>query len=128
MSSEPTQPRTLHELTRSVAGQLAAGESVEGVVQQLVARGWPEVSAREFVVNASQSTSMARASAGESRAVKLHNRQRIGRGALLILGGAAISALGLSLPDASASLFLFAVGILLAVFGTLDFLFGLSGQ
>jgi len=51
---EPTAiaPRSLKEVTAGVVRQLAAGKSQELVIQQLIARGWPEISARHFVANA----------------------------------------------------------------------------
>lgn len=48
-------PPTLQELTRSVYRQLAMGMSRSDVMQQLIARGWPEVTAQQFVTNAAQS-------------------------------------------------------------------------
>ena len=53
--SQPTQPPSLQEITRAVIRQLMNGKSREAVTQDLVARGWPEVSARQFVTNAAQS-------------------------------------------------------------------------
>jgi hypothetical protein len=51
----PPQPISLQELTHAVVSQLMSGKSREVVTQTLVARGWPEVSARQFVVNTAQS-------------------------------------------------------------------------
>jgi hypothetical protein len=45
----------LQELTHAVISQLMSGKSHEVVTQTLVARGWPEVSARQFVLNTAQS-------------------------------------------------------------------------
>ena len=47
-----TAPRSLKELPAGVVRQLAAGKSQELIIQQLIARGWPEISARHFVANA----------------------------------------------------------------------------
>jgi hypothetical protein len=53
--SPSPQPLSLQELTQAVLNQLVAGRSQDAVTQSLVARGWPEVSARQFVVNTAQS-------------------------------------------------------------------------
>jgi hypothetical protein len=128
--SSPSPEESLPTLTRSVRAQLAAGQSRGEVVQQLVGRGWPLASARQFVANAANG---AVDTAGEVAALPLERhphitlrRLRVLRGALLIVLGVCIAAGGLALSDSAASLYLFAVGVILGVFGLLDFLFGLS--
>jgi hypothetical protein len=127
--SEPNpkmNPGTLKDLTHTVARQLAAGHSQEHVIQQLIARGWPAASAQQFVANARRISGMYRAAATERVLALRHCRGRILRGLLGLLVGLSIGAFGLSLADTSTSLFLFAVGVILCVFGVVDFLFGLS--
>ncbi|MCL4507432.1 MAG: hypothetical protein M1434_00350 [Chloroflexi bacterium] len=51
------QPRTLKELTSTLVKQLAAGTSQELLISQLVERGWPAVSARQFIANVAQTAS-----------------------------------------------------------------------
>ena len=111
----------MKDLTETVTQQLAAGTDREAIVNYLVQRGWPETSARRFVANVRVTPS-----AIMHRQSVQHGRWRIVRGLLLILLGVAIIAAGLALDDPSASLFVFSVGVILSVFGLLDFLFGIS--
>jgi hypothetical protein len=45
----------MQQLTHAVISQLMSGKSQAVVTQSLVERGWPEVSAHQFVVNTAQS-------------------------------------------------------------------------
>ncbi|GEM_PF-6524361 len=55
MSPDPVaQQSTLKQLTRALGKQLAAGVSHEKLIHELLARGWPEESARHFIVNLAQ--------------------------------------------------------------------------
>ena len=101
--------------------QLAAGTDRTVVVKGLVERGWPEVSARRFVANVRVTPLAASRRQGAQ-----HERWRVARGLLLMLLGAVVVAAGLALDDPSASLFVFSAGVILSVFGLLDFLFGIS--
>ena len=60
----------MKDLTGEMVKKLVAGVSHEKIVQQLVERGWPAVSARQFVANLAQ-TVHQRDDVGEDREVKL---------------------------------------------------------
>ena len=122
--------QSLKELSESIARQLAKGTKPQTLIGQLVARGWPEVSARQFVANARQTLSVFEVNPGElderTKNVRLYKR-RIIRGLVLTLIGIVTIVVGLGMRDASASLYHFAMGVILTVFEALDFLSGVSG-
>ena len=115
------QSGSLKELTESVAQQLAAGVDRDALTRSLVERGWPERAARRFVAGV-----RAAPAAVAQRQRARHERWRIARGLLLLALGAAVIAAGLALGDPSGSLFVFSAGVILSVFGLLDFLSGIS--
>jgi hypothetical protein len=122
------QKSSLQELQSAVVRQLVAGADQRSVIQQLIERGWPEVSARKFVSNLAQTSASTtgRIEMSHSEHAAHHGRWRALRGLILILVGMVIMGAGLALRDPSFSLFTFAVGVILAVFGLLDLLFGIS--
>jgi hypothetical protein len=69
--------------------QLISGKSREMVTQSLVARGWPEVSARQFVINTAQAISKPQIQVDEDdehQAIAEMFRRRITRDFLLTSG------------------------------------------
>jgi small-conductance mechanosensitive channel len=120
------QMGSMQELTNVVTRQLAAGKTQDEVIQQLVQRGWPMVSARQFVANLGSPSGAVQNTVRQRRTLTLHGKWRLLRGILLIVTGMVTVGAGLAVSDLSTSLFIFAVGVILFVFGLLDFLFGLS--
>ncbi|MCL5999401.1 MAG: hypothetical protein M1546_25565 [Chloroflexi bacterium] len=129
-------PLTLQEVTNLVSRQLAAGQGRDVIIQQLVTRGWPEVSARHFVTNAAQTAhspqSQAAQHAGEDarddeeRAVvaELYRRRMI-RGLVWALTGLFTLAMFFNVSQALGGVSLFFMAAI--IFGAVDFVVGLIG-
>ena len=132
-------PLTLQEITNLVSKQLAAGQGHDVIIQQLVTRGWPEVTARHFVVNAAQTThspqsvqSQSAQHAGEDdrddeeRAIVAEMyRRRMIRGLVWALTGLFTLAMFFSVSQALGGVSLFFMAAV--IFGTVDFVVGLIG-
>jgi hypothetical protein len=98
MRDNPTlQPRTLQEVTGSVIRQLMNGKSQEFVIGQLVARGWPEVSARTFVANAARNAKGHHEPDEERQAIAEYYRRRTRRSFVLSIVSLAITLVAFSL-------------------------------
>ena len=116
---------TLKEITESVARQKANGAPAERIVRRLIERGWPEASARQFVMNVHAERALY-GEAGERRALARQGRLRALRGFVCILIGLVLIVVGLSLSDVFQGLYHFAIGILLCIFESIDFMSGVT--
>jgi hypothetical protein len=123
----PSQGQSLRDLSDSIARQRACGVKPGDLTHQLIERGWPEVTARQFVANAAQMAGALREQSAERRAAARPHKQRALRGLFCILLGFAIIVVGLNHTDASAGLYCFAMGVLLCIFESIDCLAGLTG-
>lgn len=117
---------SFRDLQDGLIRQLAGGADQPGVVRQLIERGWPEVTARKFVNSLAPEGSIERIAIDQNHDAAQLERRRVGRGLILIVAGMVVTGGGLAMSDPSFSLFAFAVGVIIAVFGLLDLLFGLS--
>jgi hypothetical protein len=80
-----THEPTLKEITGKMIRQLASGVSQEKLIVQLKARGWPEVSARQFVANLAQ-TALQHDDVDDERDAHIEQlRRRILRDFILVL-------------------------------------------
>lgn len=128
MPGSPAPPQTLRELTDSVNQQLSHGVSSDVVVKQLLDRGWPEVTARQFVANAARNAGAATQDAGSSaerRQIAELYKRRMFRGLAWTLGGLAITLVSLDLARYNGGVSFFCFGAIL--FGFIDFLTALAG-
>ena len=151
------QGSTLSEITQSIAHMKLCGIPVDLIVRQLVERGWPESSARQFVANVKMDTERDFAggqNAGytipgrdeplyktvrrnSTRASKLsdaerheemrYSRLRVLRGLMSIIIGLSIIVVSLTEGDPYVGLFLFAIGVLLCTLEAIDIAFGIAG-
>lgn len=121
-----TQQGSLKELKHTIISQLSTGVDQGSVIQQLIERGWPEVSARHFVASLIPGIVTGQAIAAHPAHVVDHGKWRALRGIVFICAGLVIMVIGLAIREPSISLFTFAVGVILGVFGLLDLLFGIS--
>ena len=120
---------SFQELTRAIVTQLNQGVSQADVIVQLVARGWPEVSANEYVTRQAVIAGNMRRKSENDGDVKHYYamvyKRRMKRGLLWTLGGLAISLASLSLAQTGgAASFIFFGAIIVSV---IDFLAGLVG-
>ena len=118
--------QSLKELTDTVAGQMAKGVRPQAIIDQLIKRGWPEMTARQFVAN-------SHLKSGELRMVSLERRTRtrnyrlwLLRSLLILVNSLVIIAVGVHVQDIYLGLFHFTMGVLLFIFVSLDFLSGIS--
>jgi hypothetical protein len=126
--------KSLKELTALIAKQLARGAKPQTLINQLIARGWPEATARQFVSNARRAHLQRALEAfdthntaqGEPERQIREYRRRILRGLLCSLIGLALIVVGLGMHDTSNGLYHFSMGVVLTVFESLDLLNGLS--
>lgn len=126
-NSVPSRGHSLRDLSISIATQLARGAQPDDLVRQLVGRGWPEVTARQFIANAGHLSGVLLEQANERRAAARPHKQRAIRGLLCTIAGFGIAIIGLNSPDVSAGIYHFAVGVILCIFESIDCLSGLSG-
>ena len=133
------------------------GTPVDLIVSQLVERGWPESSAKQFVANIKMNTERDLAggeNAGytvpgrdeplyrtvkrnSTRASKLsdaerheemrYSRLRVLRGLICVIIGLSIIIASLTEGDPYVGLFLFAIGVLLCTLEAIDIVFGITG-
>jgi hypothetical protein len=122
-----TQPQTLKVLSDTIARQLAGGKSHKAAIQALVERGWPEVSARQFVANAEHLSDVYKAIAEECRCQGEECKRLMLRGVLWVVAGVCIVVLGLMLENMAVSFILFAVGVIVAIVESIDFMHGVTG-
>jgi hypothetical protein len=122
-----TQPQTLRELSDSIARQLAGGKNHGDAVQELVERGWPEVSARQFVANAEHLSGVYKAIAEECRCQGEECKRLMLRGVLWAIAGVCIVVLALMLENMALSFILFALGVIVAIVESIDFMHGVTG-
>ena len=120
----PATGHTLKEITEFVLRQKAQGAPAESIVRRLTQRGWPEATARRFVSNV-QINAATQRKHNEPHAPAGHYWRRILRGLICILIGLGIVVAGLSSSDAYLGLYYFAMGVLLCIFETIDFLSGI---
>ncbi len=122
MASEmPTSQQTLQHLNESIARQAAQGVSQAELVQQLMEQGWPEVSAKRFVLNASRPANRHRRIGSEERLTK--SRARMVRGLLWLLAGLCVLLISLGVPHLTGGIPLLYTGAILI--GFFDFFIGL---
>ncbi|HEY3291158.1 MAG TPA: hypothetical protein VGK87_13605 [Anaerolineae bacterium] len=126
--AEEAQPQSgsLKELKYSIIKQLTSGVEQGSVIQQLIERGWPEVSARHFVAGLVPRVLVNQAIAAHPAQMVNHGKWRALRGLAFMSAGLVIIIIGLALRDPSISLFTFSTGVIMGVFGLLDLLFGIS--
>jgi hypothetical protein len=126
-AGSPLVGQTLQDLYESVAGQLARGKSPRALIDQLVARGWPQPTAQQFVANAGYKSTLYKALTAERTCtVQQYKRQAL-RGVLLSLLGIGIVVLSMSVPSMALGFCQFALGVGLCIVGSLDMSAGLSG-
>ena len=117
----PAQQISLQNLSETITSQLSKGATQESMIQQLIGQGWPEVTARRFVVNASRAVNKHRRIGSEDRLVKA--RARIVRGLLWLLAGVAVLLISLEVPNLKGGIPMLYVGAI--VVGFFDFFIGL---
>jgi hypothetical protein len=122
----PTSGNTLKEISAAIARQKARGTSAECIVRQLVQRGWPEASARQFVNNIQVQQPVPELP-DDNKALRHQYQWRTLRGVLCVIIGFIIINAGLSSSDVYQGLYYFAMGVLLCVFETIDFMTGILG-
>ena len=117
----------MKELTAIVVRQLAAGKSQELVSQQLIARGWPEISARHFVSNAAPTASEHNAVDNpEEREVMVEvYRRRMIRDLIMIVASLVLMLVVVKLFPEYGVLALFLLGM--TALSTIDFIVALWG-
>ena len=130
MASSNKRELTYKELTDIVKTELSQGDGVEGTIYKLVGRGWPEVSARKFVLTEAQclalETGMTVSAADERRAEMRAGRIRLIYGLAMALVALGLAALGLSLTQIGSGIFFFAAGVILGAFAIVLVLTGLN--
>jgi hypothetical protein len=117
----------MKEVTAGVMRQLAAGKSQELVIQQLIERGWPEVSARHFVANAAPNAKEHNAvENGEEREVlaELYRRRMIRDVWLAVVSLGLMLAVVNFFPTLTAMALFF---LSMTVFSFIDFVVALLG-
>ena len=122
---------SLSQLTELVKAQLTKGLGAEHMIHQLVLRGWPEVTARQFVLHTAQSiateTGITAAEAEERRQGMRGGLKRVVSGAIMLMIALAIAALGLALAQTGSGFFIFAPGVILGAFAIVFLITGLEG-
>jgi hypothetical protein len=121
----PSAGQSLKALSEQVARQLAAGKAPDVLIDQLIQRGWPEVTARQFVTNAKHLSATYRAGAAERNSTSQRYRQQALRGFLWSILGACIAAISFTMCDVTCGFCHFAFGIGLFVVEFLDMCTGL---
>ncbi len=122
MASEvPSSQQTLHNLSESIARQAAKGVNQAELVNQLIEQGWPEVSAKRFVLNASRAAKGNRRIGSEARVTKAKSRML--RGLLWLLAGLCVLLVSLQVPHLTGGIPLLYTGAI--VIGFFDFFIGL---
>ena len=116
-----TSRQTLQHLTKTIARQVEQGVTHDTLVQQLIEQGWPEVSARRFVLNAARTTNKHRRIGSEARVSKA--KTRIVRGLLWLLAGIGVLLISLEVPHITGGIPLLYTGAI--VVGFFDFFIGL---
>ena len=120
-SEMPSPQQSLQTLTDSITRQIADGISHEALIQQMVQQGWPEVSAKRFVLNVARAANKHRRIGSEERVDKA--KARMVRGLLWLLAGVAVLLVSLEVPHLTGGiplLYVFAI-----VGGFFDFFLGL---
>ena len=133
----PRQGLSLKEIRDQAAAQLAQGLTPESIVIQLIERGWPEQSARRFVIGLlpapgamcaeALGADALGADAPEQRHTLKDDYKCMLRGLLCVVLGFVIIAVGLGMREVSNGIFHFTMGVLLIVFEAHDFATGLGG-
>jgi hypothetical protein len=117
----PAQQSSLRNLSQTITLKISKGATQESMVQELIGQGWPEVTAKSFVVNASRAVNKHRRIGSEDRLVKA--KARILRGLLWFIAGLAILLISLGVPNLKGGIPLLYVGAI--VVGFFDFFIGL---
>jgi hypothetical protein len=121
---EPTrEARTMSELSALVADELTRGQSREDVVELLVRRGWPQVSAQHFVDNKAQQLVGLQKSSSESAAAARMYRRKMVRGLLWAIAGITLTVAMYRTARGSTHVIWWGV----VLFGFVDFVTGLIG-
>lgn len=127
VNTTPSRGTSLKDIRDAISEQLARGTRPEVVINQLIKRGWPEISARRFVESTSQTCVEAPAGSQE-RQVECQRCVRCAlRGLLCTIIGFALIVVGLWMEDVPNGIFHFTGGVLLCVFEIHDLLAGISG-
>ena len=120
---------TLKELTDNVKSQISRGVGVDSTMRQLLRRGWPEASARQFVLRIAHATAEAEgttpAELEQRYADARSGLQRMWRGLAMLIISVALSVLGLAFAQ-MAGMILFSGAVILGAFATIITLTGLS--
>ncbi len=128
MTEQPIpQQVTFKELNHFIINELLRGVSEESALKQLVKRGWPEVTARQFVANAVRQTHEYREKDQARKLQFFTNRARIRiiRGIIWIVAGLAILLMAGDVTSLSGLMAVFFAGAI--VFGCMDLWAGLQG-
>lgn len=122
MASEmvPAQ-QSLQHLSESITRQLSKGASQETLIQELVEQGWPEFSAKRFVLNAVRAANKNRRIGSEARASQ--SRVRMIRGLLWLVAGLGVLLISLEVRHITGGIPLLYTGAI--VVGFFDFFIGL---
>jgi hypothetical protein len=115
------QTQSLQHLSESLTRQITKGISQESLIQELVGQGWPEVTAKRFVVNAARAAKQHRRIGSEARETKA--KARMIRGLLWLIAGLGILLISLEVRHLTGGIPLLYVGAI--VIGFLDFFIGL---
>ena len=123
----PHQGLSLKEIKDRVTAQLSRGLALDSIITQLIERGWPEPTARRFVMSLLPSREFLREKEFEQRSALKDNYKRMLRGLLCVILGLVIIAVGLGMQNVANGLYHFTMGVMLIVFESHDFAAGLSG-
>jgi hypothetical protein len=122
MASEaPSSQQSLQHLTESITRQVEQGVTHDILIQQLIEQGWPEVSAKRFVLNAVRTTRSQHRIGSEARVsrAKVH----MVRGLLWLIAGLGVLLISLEVRHITGGIPLLYTGAI--VFGFFDFFIGL---
>jgi len=116
-------PRSLAEIFKFTQQELNAGQSTDGIVEELVAQGWPEDWARRHVADRARQRSAGRR--GEPTDPRVYVR-RMGRGFASILVGVLLTVATFEMAQA-AGIGMYIVWWGAILWGLVDFIAGLVG-
>ncbi len=119
-SVPPSSQQSLQHLTETITRQVENGVTHDTLIQQLMEQGWPEVSAKRFVLNATR-TNKNRRIGSESRTSQA--KVRMVRGLLWLIAGLGVLLISLEVRHITGGIPLLYTGAI--VVGFFDFFIGL---
>jgi hypothetical protein len=120
-SVPPSSQQSLQNLTETITRQVEHGVTHETLIQQLIEQGWPEVSAKRFVLNAARALHNHRRIGSESRTSQA--KVRMLRGLLWLIAGLGVLLISLEVRHITGGIPLLYTGAI--VVGFFDFFIGL---